>query len=449
MATSLASQRNVMGEANALQSTYTSGELGSNQTLPQGTPLYSVDGTVYLEIKNDGTFALFDTASGDIIYLFKAPTSDTNMPFYLLMQLDCNLVLYDTKGGVVFATQTTAVSENPNVTPPCRTVVSGAGGGFIAVIDSFASGDQSDTALYTRPMVGTGVMREGQILPQNVRLYSPDGKVFINVQADGNCVLYNATLKALYGASAATAIADTGNGGLSQFAPFELIMQTDCNAVVYKNVNTTGTVPANAIFETSTYGKGTGCQLIVTSEQGGTVLVVNSANQVLYELPRVPLNPLSTVPPVTSRAPITSPPPSTGFVPTVPGTLLANQDLPQNTPLYSMDRSAYLVMQGDGNLVLYSVAKVAQHGQGALSALFQSGTYGATPAPFTLAMQGDCNLVVYNGHLATTGPTPGNAIYDTSTYNAGPDPCKLVVGSGYFAIITANNAVAFNSTSGR
>ena len=37
---------------------------------------------------------------------------------------------------------------------------------------------------------------------------------------------YNATLKGEFGASAATAIADTDNGGLSQFAPFVFIMQT-------------------------------------------------------------------------------------------------------------------------------------------------------------------------------------------------------------------------------
>ena len=47
------------------------------------------------------------------------------------------------------------------------------------------------------------------------------------------------------------------------------------------------------------------------------------------ELPRVPANPLSTVPPVTSKAPATSAPPATGFTPTTPGTLLANQNLPQ------------------------------------------------------------------------------------------------------------------------
>ena len=41
------------------------------------------------------------------------------------------------------------------------------------------------------------------------------------------------------------------------------------------------------------------------------------------ELPRLPLNPLSTAPPPTTL------PPATGFAPTTPGTLLANQDLPQ------------------------------------------------------------------------------------------------------------------------
>lgn len=56
----------------------------------------------------------------------------------------------------------------------------------------------------------------------------------------------------------------------------------NCEAVIYKNVNTTGRIPANSIFSTGTAGKGTGCQLIVTSQQGGTVLIVNSANQVLY-----------------------------------------------------------------------------------------------------------------------------------------------------------------------
>ena len=54
--------------------------------LSQGTPLYSVDGTVFIEIQADGTFALFDTETGSIIYEFLGPTGDTNTPLALTMQ---------------------------------------------------------------------------------------------------------------------------------------------------------------------------------------------------------------------------------------------------------------------------------------------------------------------------------------------------------------------------
>ena len=147
---------------------------------------------------------------------------------------DCNLVVLDSKNNLIFQSATTKLLENPAIQPPCHLVVSGTGGGFVAIIDSFNEGDQTDTVLYTRPLIGNGIMREGQSLPQvplalplpmpipqeqpllaykqhlysaymslnpfltkivgawwaqNVRLYSPDGQVFINTQADGNCVL--------------------------------------------------------------------------------------------------------------------------------------------------------------------------------------------------------------------------------------------------------------------
>ena len=80
----------------------------------------------------------------------------------------------DSLGNLLFQSATTAALYNPSmigeenlvVTPPCRAVVAGAGGGFVAIIDSFASGELSDTVLYTRPFVGNGIMLEGQILPQ-------------------------------------------------------------------------------------------------------------------------------------------------------------------------------------------------------------------------------------------------------------------------------------------
>ena len=59
--------------------------LSNVSTGAQGTRLYSTDGTVYLEILDDGTLSLFDTASGGTIYRFIGPTSNPK-PYILVMQ---------------------------------------------------------------------------------------------------------------------------------------------------------------------------------------------------------------------------------------------------------------------------------------------------------------------------------------------------------------------------
>ena len=59
----------------------------------------------------------------------------------------------------------------------------------------------------------------------------------------------------------------------------------------------------------------------------------------------------------------------------------------QNQPLYSSDGRVYLRVQGDGNLVLYSVQVANLFGQSFTSAIFATGTYGATPGPFSLVLQ--------------------------------------------------------------
>ena len=87
----------------------------------------------------------------------------------------------DSLGNLLFQSATTVALDNYEVTPPCRAVVAGAGGGFVAIVDSFSSGDQSDTVLFTRPLIGNGIMREGQILPQ-VLLSCPIHRLFFRMQ---------------------------------------------------------------------------------------------------------------------------------------------------------------------------------------------------------------------------------------------------------------------------
>lgn len=156
---------------------------------------------------------------------------------------------------------------------------------------------------------------------------------------------------------------------------------------------------ANAIFETATYNQGTGpCTLIVSGEGGGGFGVADANGITLYS--------------AGSYSPGGTP----------KGTLPAGQDLvqvriwhtyaepwmclaaeackeapsreacmcSQEVKLFSADSTAYLKVQSDGNLVLYSTDLVSKVGSSAASALYDSATYGSTPAPFVLAMQKVC-----------------------------------------------------------
>ena len=58
----------------------------------------------------------------------------------------------------------------------------------------------------------------------------------------------------------------------------------DCNLVLYNgNYLTQGPLPSNAIYSTNTYGKGTGCSMVVNN--GYTFSIVNSAGQTVFQQP--------------------------------------------------------------------------------------------------------------------------------------------------------------------
>ena len=60
----------------------------------------------------------------------------------------------------------------------------------------------------------------------------------------------------------------------------------------------------------------------------------------------------------------------------------------QGTQLFSPDGAVFLIIQSDGNLVLYNTAKYASSGPTSAAAFWSSGTYGTGhPAPFQLNMQ--------------------------------------------------------------
>ncbi|OFA06927.1 hypothetical protein [Duganella sp. HH101] len=108
--------------------------------------------------------------------------------------------------------------------------------------------------------------------------------------------------------------------------------------------------------------------------------------------------------------------------------LVAGETLQANESIKPIDNNlAYLVMQGDGNLVLYRTSDNAP--------LWHTSSWGH-PGAVTV-MQGDGNLVVY-------GPNPGEVLFHTSTYN-NPGSYLQLLSSGNLVVKAANNTVLWAS----
>ncbi len=193
----------------------------------------------------------------------------------------------------------------------------------------------------TPPNPTATVLRSGETLDAKKNLVGPLGQTSLELQADGNLVLnhdYQPTWKS--------------NTGGSQ--PKQLVMQTDGNLVLYNTNN-------QPIWYTSTGGN-PGAQLSLQLD----------GNLVLYSASNTPLWSNSTV----------HNPNYLSYVNTIlqPGKLLRGQWLE------TADRRFKMVLQSDGNLVLYSPTK----------AVWSTLTNGSTAA--YLAMQQDGNLVLYDAN---------------------------------------------------
>lgn len=110
------------------------------------------------------------------------------------------------------------------------------------------------------------------------------------------------------------------------------------------------------------------------------------------------------------------------------GTLAPNESLARNQNLTSCDRRFSLAMQGDGNLVLYAAAGVA---------LWNSGTAGTT-GDFAV-MQGDGNFVLYS--------TAGVALWNSGT-GGHPGSTLAVQTDGNLVVRSPTGAVLWNAGTG-
>jgi hypothetical protein len=215
-----------------------------------------------------------------------------------------------------------------------------------------AGGTRSAPAAKATVGVGAGGIPDeltvGSTLQPGAFLLSPDHEYELVMQTDGNLVLYNAAKEALWSSQT------SGEGNY-------LVMQGEGNLVVYNPSKV-------AQWATGTWGF-----------SGAYLQLQDDGNLVLYQ---------------DGHAIWTY---GSGYK---GDTMNPGEDLQPGAYLLSPDHEYELVMQTDGNLVLYNAAK---------EALWSSQTSGEGSY---LVMQSDGNLVVYNATKvaqwnAGTGGNPG------------------------------------------
>lgn len=219
------------------------------------------------------------------------------------------------------------------------------------------------------------ILRSDQLLEPNQWLSSPNGQYRLVMEPGGNAMLSA-------GATAPSTIwsAPTGGNPPGSF----LALQSDCNLVVYAGTRAT--------WASGTNGHGPGCYLAMQSD--GNLVIYDAAHQAVW---------------------------GSG---SHEETLLANQILGSGQWLSSPNGQYTLTMGPAGNLVLSA-------GVSSPSTIWSAPKNNFVPGSY-VAMQSDCNLVIYAGSRptwasGTSGHGPGCFLAQQSDgnlvlYNADDQP---------------------------
>ena len=211
-------------------------------------------------------------------------------------------------------------------------------------------------------------LTDNEMLANGQMLVSGSNKFCAIMQGDGNFVIYK-------GYKGPTWASNTDGVGTS---PFQLRMQADGNLVVYGD--------GKATWASGTDGKGTGPFKLTMQNDG---------NLVIYEANGQPTWASNTMETLTDN-------------------LGQDSALTDNQFLESNSGQFQVVMQTDGNFVLYEL----QYG-GVRNPLWASNTNNKGTGPFKVTMQSDGNLVLYD--------IEGTATWASNTSGKGSKPFKLTM----------------------
>jgi hypothetical protein len=234
---------------------------------------------------------------------------------------------------------------------------------------------------------GSDSLGNGQQLNVNEYILSNDVRTFTVMQSDGNLVVYGPGGRALWASN-------TAGSGANR-----AVMQGDGNLVLYR-------------------ANGTPVWASQTAGQGASRLVVqDDANLVAYRLS-------------DGRATWASGRTIGYGLQHVATQTISNRSLTANQYVRSLDKRYALVMQGDGNLVLYGAG---------YHALWHTGTGGNGGA--RAVMQGDGNLVVYRAD--------GQPLWASNTAGSHSNLRLTVQDDGNLVIYNSAGALWSSGTGGK
>lgn len=345
-------------------------QLQPTEGLLVGQSIRSADGRFTIVLQTDGNLVLY--ANGRIP-LWASNTAGHPEVWDVVMQGDGNLVIYDTHQRPLWASNTSG--------QPGAHLIAQNDGNLVIYDSANRPLWASNTVVPAQPTAPT---RTDRLLPNqglNVGQFinSADDRFRLILQADGNLVLYDQANVPLW-----------ASNSVGHPYVWDVVMQGDGNLVIYD-------VRGNPLWASNTNG-----------HAGAYVVAQNDGNLVIYDSGNRPLWASNTVVPAQPSAP------------TKPDQLLPNQGLMIGQSITSTNGQFRLILQSDGNLVLYATA---------VGATWASNTAGH-PNVWDVVMQADGNLVVYD--------LRGKALWASNT-NGHPGAYLIVQNDGNLVIYDSAN----------
>ncbi len=336
--------------------------------LKQGSYIASPNRNFYLVMQVDGNLVMYSSSSfsSDRVVWQTNTNGKGTAPYRAALQKDGNLVVYDSLNKALWG----AAAEGRGSGSGYRLQVQDTG--CLSIFDGKGSSTWSSYTSATVRAISDGLANLDKLVQDNY-LQSMNGTFYLRMQSDGNLVVY------CNNDWATNHIVWQSNTKARGVAPYRSVMQSDGNLVVYDSANT-------PIWASGSYGKGSAPYRLSMQNDGN--LVIYDASQNATWATYTDCYVLDSI----------------------------NNDvsITHGNYMCSPNGLYYLAMRKEGNLALYKSGDFNND-----NITWQTSTGGKGTGPYRMTMQTDGNLVVYD-----SASTP---LWASNTTGKGTAPYKLSV----------------------